>query len=218
MPREHTTTFLLPREIDGLVTPRTMNPIFAKSFLTSAEAEALLASVQALRWTRGRFMGSNVPRDEIWMGPYPYKFSGRILKPARWTPEIAALRDRIQEQYGGRYNSVLLNRYLGGKDSVSWHSDSEPEMDSKHPIASISLGASRELHVRSIRTKEVQPPFVLTSGSLFIMRAGFQEKYEHRVPKTKTSVGVRVNFTFRRMKQDSAPTPTRNSEKIVRNL
>ncbi len=177
-----------------------MNPIFLKSFLTPLEAEALLASVQCLPWTRGQFRGRPVPREEVWIGPYAYKFSGRTLEPAGWTAEIAAIRCKIQAQYGGDYNSVLLNRYANAQDSVSWHSDDEPEMDSAHPIASLSLGASRAFLVRPISSKNAVQTYVLTSESLLVMPAGFQQKYQHCVPKSKIACGTRVNLTFRRMK------------------
>jgi len=177
-----------------------MKPILVESFLTPAEAQALLASVQSLPWTRGRFMGRAVPREEVWMGPYAYKFSGRTLVPAPWTPEIEALRVKIGEQYGGDYNSVLLNRYANEHDSVSWHSDDEPEMDSDRPIASLSLGAAREFLVRPITSKNAVQSYVLTSGSLLVMPPGFQQRYQHCVPKSRTPCATRINLTFRRMK------------------
>jgi alkylated DNA repair dioxygenase AlkB len=177
-----------------------MKPILMESFLTPAEAQALLASVQSLPWTRGRFMGRAVPREEVWMGPYAYKFSGRTLVPTPWTPEIEALRVKIGEKYGGDYNSVLLNRYANEQDSVSWHSDHEPEMDSDHPIASLSLGAAREFLVRPITSKNAVQSYVLTSGSLLVMPPGFQQRYQHCVPKSRTPCATRVNLTFRRMK------------------
>jgi alkylated DNA repair dioxygenase AlkB len=177
-----------------------MKPILVESFLTPAEAQALLASVQSLPWTRGRFMGRAVPREEVWMGPYAYKFSGRTLVPAPWTPETEALRVKIGDHYGGDYNSVLLNRYANEQDSVSWHSDEEPEMDSDHPIASLSLGAAREFLVRPITSKNAVQSYVLTSGSLLLMPPGFQQRYQHCVPKSRTPCATRVNLTFRRMK------------------
>jgi alkylated DNA repair dioxygenase AlkB len=177
-----------------------MKPILVESFLTPAEAQALLASVQSLPWTRGRFMGRAVPREEVWMGPYAYKFSGRTLVPAPWTPETEALRVKIGDHYGGDYNSVLLNRYANEQDSVSWHSDDEPEMDSDHPIASLSLGAAREFLVRPITSKNAVQSYVLTSGSLLLMPPGFQQRYQHCVPKSRTPCATRVNLTFRRMK------------------
>jgi alkylated DNA repair dioxygenase AlkB len=177
-----------------------MIPIFVASFLVPSEAQALLASAHSLPWTRGRFMGRAVPREEVWMGPYAYKFSGRILVPVVWTPEIVAIRDKIGARYGGEYNSVLLNHYANDRDSVSWHSDDEPEMDSDHPIASLSLGAPRDFLIRPTANKKAVEQFLLTSGSLLIMPAAFQQKYQHCVPKSQTPCGSRVNLTFRRMK------------------
>jgi len=145
-------------------------------------------------------MGRAVPREEVWMGPYPYKFSGRTLAPVPWTPEIEAIREKISQRYGGDYNSVLLNRYANERDSVSWHSDDEPEMDSNHAIASLSLGASRAFLIRPIADKKALESYLLTSGSLLVMPAGFQQTHQHCVPKSQSACGTRVNLTFRRMK------------------
>jgi|SRR5689334_23054660 len=181
-----------------------MNPAFVESFLTPLEAQALLVSVESLPWTRGKFRGHAVPREEVWIGPYAYKFSGRTLQPAGWTVGIEALRDKIQGRYGGDYNSVLLNRYVNDQDSVAWHSDDEPEMDSHHPIASISLGASRAFLVRPITKKiaseKAIETYILTSGSLLLMPPGFQQRCEHCLPKSHTPCASRINLTFRRMK------------------
>ena len=134
------------------------------------------------------------------MGPYAYKFSGRTLVPASWAPEIEAVRDKISARFGGDYNSVLLNRYANEQDSVSWHSDDEPEMDSDHPIASLSLGAAREFLVRPVTSRKEVQSYVLTSESLLVMPPGFQQRYQHCVPKSRTPCASRVNLTFRRMK------------------
>jgi alkylated DNA repair dioxygenase AlkB len=177
-----------------------MKPIVIESFLDAAEAQQLFAAIEQLSWTRGKFRGGPVPREEVWIGPYPYRFSGRTLQPARWIPEIETLRHKIQRHYDGDYNSVLLNRYVNERDGVSWHSDDEPEMDSEHPIASVSLGAARIFQVRPIGSKDAQS-YLLTSGSLLLMPAGFQQKYEHRIPKSQAPCGTRINLTFRRMKR-----------------
>jgi alkylated DNA repair dioxygenase AlkB len=95
---------------------------------------------------------------------------------------------------------VLLNRYANEQDSVSWHSDDEPEMDSDHPIASLSLGAAREFLIRPVTSKKEVQSYVLTSGSLLVMPPGFQQRYQHCVPKSRTPCASRVNLTFRRMK------------------
>ena len=45
-----------------------------------------------------------------------------------WTPLLADLRARIEETVGESFNSVLLNYYRDGRDSVAWHSDDEREL------------------------------------------------------------------------------------------
>lgn len=180
-----------------------MDLIYFESFLTPSEARALFRTLQALPWTRGKFMGRLVPREEIWIGPYAYRFSGRTLEPAAWTPEIEAIRTKIQRECGGDYNSVLLNRYADDRDSVSWHSDGEPEMDSTHPIASVSLGASRVFLIRTTENRGKQravQSYALNDGSLLIMPPGFQQTHQHSLPKSVTPCGPRINLTFRRMK------------------
>jgi alkylated DNA repair dioxygenase AlkB len=172
--------------------------MFDDQFLSVSEADSLLLAVGALPWTRGTFMGNPVPREEVWMGPYPYRFSGRVLTPSPWIPEIMSLADRIEKKYGGNYNSVLLNRYASGRDGVAWHADDEPEMDPEHPIASVSLGAARNFKLRCNGQQDAKT-VLLIHGSLLIMPAGFQQEYKHSIPKTKLPCKERINLTFRHM-------------------
>ena len=133
--------------------------------------------------------GGPSPERRCGLGHIPTGFQGVLWPPAEWTSEIAAVRERIRARYGGAYNSVLLNRYSNEDDSVSWHSDDEPEMDPAHPIASLSLGAPRVFRVRLSGSKDDAQSYRLTSGSLLVMPAGFQRVYQHCVPKSKTPCG-----------------------------
>lgn len=45
---------------------------------------------------------------------------------------------------GSSFNSLLLNRYKGGNDSVGWHSDDEKLYGSAPEIASVSFGCERD--------------------------------------------------------------------------
>jgi alkylated DNA repair dioxygenase AlkB len=46
------------------------------------------------------------------------------------------------------FNSVLLNYYRDGNDSVAWHSDKESIMGSQPVIASVSFGQVRSFDIR----------------------------------------------------------------------
>jgi hypothetical protein len=95
------------------------------------------------------------------------------------------------------FNSVLLNRYRTGQDSVSWHSDDEPEFGANPVIASVSLGGTRTFQLRHKRRKGLKASVELTHGSLLLMRGATQHHWLHQIPKTAKDVAERVNLTFR---------------------
>jgi alkylated DNA repair dioxygenase AlkB len=153
-----------------------------------------------LPWQRHQAsFGYPVPRDEVWIAPYPYKYSGRLY-PAYdgWKPELLIIKGLVEEKTGVHYDSVLCNLYRTGKDSVAYHCDCEDEMSSAHPIASVSLGAERVFQMKS-KDGRFNEKITLGNGSLLVMRAGMQETWEHAVPKTAKNVASRMNLTFRVM-------------------
>ena len=76
------------------------------------------------------------------------------------------------------------------------HADNEPGMGDV--IGSLSLGATRVFRIRHNATKETRT-FPLAHGTLVIMAGTMQRFWKHEVPKTKESVGERINLTFRRI-------------------
>ena len=125
-----------------------------------------------------------------------YMYSGIPHEPLPWTAELRALRDEVSTATGVRFNSVLLNRYRSGEDSVSWHRDDEPELGRDPVIASLSLGATRRFKLRHLATKETHS-LDLSDGSLLLMSGPSQREWEHCLTKTKRAVGERLNLTFR---------------------
>jgi len=139
-----------------------------------------------------------VPRLTAWYGDEGagYAYSGIQHEPLAWTGELAKLRDVVSDAAGVRFNSVLLNRYRDGSDSVSWHRDDEPELGRNPTIGSVSFGATRRFKIRDLATKETHD-LDLVDGSLLVMRGASQREWEHCIPKTKRPVGERINLTFR---------------------
>jgi alkylated DNA repair dioxygenase AlkB len=70
---------------------------------------------------------------------------------------LQAMRERLQAEGLGRFNSVLLNRYRGGGDYMGWHSDDEPELGPAPVIASLSLGAARRSCCAGATTRRARP-------------------------------------------------------------
>jgi alkylated DNA repair dioxygenase AlkB len=143
-----------------------------------------------------------VPRLQCWMGDESseYGYSGIRLTPAPWTNAVSLVRQRIYELTGYEFNSVLLNLYRSGQDSVAWHADDEPELGPNPIIASVSFGCERTFqlkpkakHPKSAAKHEI----VLRNGSILIMRNNIQSNWLHQLPKVKHDIGARINLTFR---------------------
>lgn len=136
------------------------------------------------------------PRLVAWYGEASYTYSGLRLEPLPWTALLASLRDAVEEACGTRFNSVLLNRYRDGRDSMGMHSDDEPELGARPVIASLSYGATRRFALRHKRNKQTLS-LDLHDGSLLLMRGETQRNWLHGINKSARSLGERVNLTFR---------------------
>jgi alkylated DNA repair dioxygenase AlkB len=138
------------------------------------------------------------PRLTAWYGDNdkPYTFSGITLAPKIWTKELLEIKQKIETESKVNFNSVLLNLYRSGNDSISWHTDAEKELGINPVIASVNFGATRKFQLRHIKTKE-KIEIELTHGSLLIMQGELQHFWQHQVPKTSKVVSERINLTFR---------------------
>jgi alkylated DNA repair dioxygenase AlkB len=141
----------------------------------------------------------NFPRLTAWFGDEgtSYVYSGIRNIPLPWTPAILEVKAAIEPPSGVVFNSVLLNRYRTGRDSVSWHADDEPEFGENPVIASVSFGGTRTFQLKHKKRKDLKASVELTHGSLLIMRGGTQANWLHQVPKTGKHVEERLNLTFR---------------------
>ena len=168
--------------------------VYTPGFVDAATAEAWFGEVRAaVAWrTERRMMYDrevDVPRL---IGHF------RLDPPPSSTP--AAILDAAERTRGGLgipFNSVGLNLYRDGRDSVAPHNDHLNEILEGFPIALVSLGATRRMTIRA----KAQPRRVmhvdLEPGSLLVMGYATQLHYTHGVPKTADAVGERISLAFR---------------------
>jgi len=137
------------------------------------------------------------PRLTAWYGDEgkTYVYSGIRNHPLPWTPLLLTLKAGAEGFAETVFNSVLLNYYRDGTDSVGWHADNESELGERPIIASLSFGATRTFELRRRTTGKVAK-VPLTSGSILVMRGTTQRDWVHRIPKEPGSTG-RINLTFR---------------------
>src|ERR1700722_11090128 len=69
------------------------------------------------------------PRLTAWFAEpgMAYSYSGITQVVQDWTKDRLALKEKVEATTGAEYNSVLLNYYRNGKDSVGLHADDEKE-------------------------------------------------------------------------------------------
>ena len=140
-----------------------------------------------------------LPRLTAWYGDEKktYTYSGIPMTPLPWTKDLMEVKSKIEVYSKIQFNSVLLNYYRTGNDSVSWHSDDEKELGEEPIIGSVSFGELRKFRLRNKEDKKLIHNYELDNGSLLIMRGKTQKYWEHEIPKTKKNVRSRINLTFR---------------------
>lgn len=142
----------------------------------------------------------NVPRLLCWFGDVQYKYSGILHQPQPMPEKLRGVmvnvsREAIKYTPKNHFNSVLMNYYRNGDDSIGMHSDNEKQLGADPIIASLSFGDSRRFVLVNKETKQKEE-FTLNHGDLLFMLEGCQEHWQHGIPKEKNKT-ERINLTFR---------------------
>jgi alkylated DNA repair dioxygenase AlkB len=178
---------------------------YRENFLSREEANALKNHLlQTAPWqqrTQKMYDKSVLtPRLTAWYGDDKKSYESADNNTSGtnpWTPELLALKERIEQEFGYRFNGVLLNLYRDNNDSVAWHRDKESRYGKRPVIASISLGETRNFDFRKKDHHQSKYSLPLPNGSLLIMKGDLQENWEHRIAKSTVPMKERINLTFR---------------------
>jgi alkylated DNA repair dioxygenase AlkB len=130
------------------------------------------------------------PRLTSWWGAA----SGKALEP----PILERMRRLLSERYGVEFDSMGLNLYRDGRDSVAWHGDRIAREITEPLVAIVSVGEPRRflLRPKAKGTGLATRRLVLGRGELLVTGGATQRAWEHSVPKV-ASAGPRMSLTFR---------------------
>ena len=174
-------------------------------FLEARQADELLQSMlERPDWTQPlvTIQGKQipVPRLVAWDGDpgIRYGYSGLTHTTQGWHPSLAALRDTIHQRTGHRFNFVLLNLYRDGQDAMGWHRDNESGLGPNPLVASLSLGAERDFHLRADPKSDLYR-LQLKHGSLLLMPGGVR----HQLPRRAGVSTPRINLSFRQVRPNT---------------
>jgi alkylated DNA repair dioxygenase AlkB len=165
--------------------PSLIDPLTAAAWFAELRDAIIWRSERRMMYERE----VDVPRL---MGHY------RLDPPPASTPSpILQAAARVVERIEVNFNSVGLNRYRDGRDSVAPHNDHLNELQEGQPIALLSLGATRRMTVRAKQKPARVIHVDLEPGTLLVMEYATQIHYTHAIPKTADPVGERISLAFR---------------------
>jgi alkylated DNA repair dioxygenase AlkB len=148
--------------------------------------------VRTAAWSqRTRKMWDNEvlePRLTAWWGAS----SGDPLEP----PILERMRRLLSDRYGMEFDSVGLNLYRDGRDSVAWHGDRIAKEIAEPLVAIVSIGEPRRFLLRPRAKGGEVRRLLLGRGELLVTGGATQRAWEHSVPKV-ASAGPRMSLTFR---------------------
>ena len=141
-----------------------------------------------------------VPRLTVFLADegIQYRYSGAVHTGGGWPEWFMPLLHQVNAFCETRFNGCLLNLYRHGNDRMGWHADDEPEIDQCAPIASLSLGATRDFQLRHRTRPQHRISLPLADGDLLVMDPGCQNHWMHSVPQRRKIQTQRINLTFRR--------------------
>lgn len=116
---------------------------------------------------------------------------GEELRP----PVLEWMRSLLSARYGVELDSMGLNLYRDGRDSVAWHGDRIAREIAEPVVAIVSVGERRRFLLRP-RGGGPSRSFLLGRGDLLVTGGATQRAWEHTVPKV-ASAGPRISITFR---------------------
>tara|TARA_Y100001949_G_scaffold113268_1_gene96124 strand:- start:67003 stop:67608 length:606 start_codon:yes stop_codon:yes gene_type:complete len=177
--------------------PRWVDADLADGWLSEISAKTPWSQPQIKLY--GRSIA--VPRLVAWYGDADahYRYSGFTHEPLAWTPLLADIRQRVQQQVGQRLNGVLLNYYRDGQDAMGWHSDDERELGQQPLVVSLNLGATRRFDFRRKGASRIEYSISLEHGSLLVMSGLTQHYWQHQIARTRKVRAPRLNLTFRQI-------------------
>jgi alkylated DNA repair dioxygenase AlkB len=200
---------MFPTEI--ILSLKNAEILFIEHFFNKTEADRLFKELlETIAWQQGEItmFGKKVlePRLMAWYGEADktYTYSGKTNIPLAWNVPLLTIKNKIETQktpsvFQANFNSVLLNLYRNGHDSMGFHSDDEPELGKNPVIASVNLGESRRFIFRRKDDKTAKNELLLTHGSLLVMAGEMQHYWQHAVPKEPKKTKERINLTFRKL-------------------
>lgn len=180
--------------------------VYIPNFYTTEKSKQIFKTLKKeINWEQRKIvlLGKQFdePRLSAWYADKNanYSYSGIQLIAQEFTSILQELKKEVEQKSNTTFNSVLLNLYRNGNDSMGWHADDEKELGINPIIASLNFGETRRFKLKHKTNKNLKFEIDLENGSLLIMQGALQHHWMHHIPKTKQQLNERINLTFRKV-------------------
>jgi alkylated DNA repair dioxygenase AlkB len=127
---------------------------------------------------------------------YSYSKSSAFPVPLLgWMRELLKI---VNEEFKQLFNSVLVNIYCSGADTIAAHCDKD--ISGENGVVAISFGSSRKFRIREKASKLVLKDLQTEHAQVLMMKTSkFQELYTHEIPAGPKTASTRWSLTFRKL-------------------
>lgn len=113
-----------------------------------------------------------------------------------WSGAMASLREKVESFLERKFELAMCLYYPNGKHFAPYHSDQETSGNDTI-LPSISLGGVRTFSFKDKQLDEEAYRLDLAHGSLLVMGAYCQSRYQHSLLQDVSYTSPRINITFR---------------------
>ena len=167
----------------------------------------LLAKVE-----QGMFVRQGIKSSQVLLfGEHKYVYNGATQHlspiPLASHPILQTVLSIVNMKLSSNFNSILVNFYKDPSIILPYHKDDERHLDKSAKIATLSIGATRNMDFATCKRDRPSYSQQLLSNSLFVMDPETQISYFHRIAPGH-SLGYRFSLTFRTLKPRSSSQPS----------
>ena len=212
-----------------------------KDAFTTEESQDIFNHLQTLEFRKGETSFGAIPRDQIWFNKCGEDFGKRAgwknSDNLRWKScpmdsDLENICQQVQTKFNSYnlhnipcvnasiFDSILANKYVGGRSSIKPHRDSEEVFGNNPTVMILSVGCPREIIFKRIiynpeklKSIKIDKEYIgcsefritLPTGSLLFMGGETQKYYSHEIQKlshsseskTEQTNDIRYSLTFR---------------------
>ena len=199
-----------PHEISSLSIlqpPKNINDYFhyKENFVDKTTVDLLSAELESLNFDK------KAPNDD-----YQNQFISTFSESYVWQsskgpvinrainiesfPVVKQVMSQINTEYNCNMNCALVTYYKNGCVRNRLHKDNEDSLDQTQPICVVSVGVKRKVEFLNNTKEGYRSPDLSVepdNASIYLMEAGCQQYFRHRVRKDKRIRNDRISISFR---------------------